>query len=237
MQEKTSLWDKITNRHQNNVFARKNRSLNNNVYQSIINDNNYNSNNGLASGDTQDWINGGKGIANLYNAYKGSGTGSSSSPIVQNAINSEVYGGGSSGSAITDAISGTGGGGSAVTDALNTEMGSSGGSSGGGSSVPWAAIAMAAKGGYNKLSNKTDKDYSDVEEAIIYPIQGAAMGSSYSGGNPWATAGGAAYGLGYAFKDDLGMKDSNFLTQMVFPIDLGDGGGLKIGGKGLSDLF
>ena len=28
-----------------------------------------------------------------------------------------------------------------------------------------------------------------------------------------------------SFKDDLGMKDSNFLTKMVFPIGLGDGGG------------
>lgn len=112
--------------------------------------------------------------------------------------------------------------------------GSSGGS--GASNVPWAAIANMAKGGYNAISGKDDKDYSDVEEAIIYPLQGAAMGASYSNGNPWAAAGGALYGLGYAFKDDLGMKDSNFLTQMVFPIGMGDGGGIKIGGKSILDL-
>jgi hypothetical protein len=112
--------------------------------------------------------------------------------------------------------------------------GSSGGS--GASNVPWAAIANMAKGGYNAISGKDDKDYSDVEEAIIYPLQGAAMGASYSNGNPWAAAGGALYGLGYAFKDDLGMKDSNFLTQMVFPIGMGDGGGIKIDGKSILDL-
>lgn len=230
------LWEKLNNRHQQNVANRRSQGQNN-LYQNIIYGSDTKTNNGLFGGDSSDWASAGKGFGNLYNAFSQGGSSSSSSPAIQSAINSEVSGfGGSSGSAITDAINGGGGSGSAVTDALNTEMGSSSGS-GGGSNVPWAAIAMAAKSGYNKLSNKTDKDYSDTEEAIIYPLQGAAMGNSFSNGNPWATAGGALYGLGYSFKDDMGMKDSNFLTQMIFPIDLGDGGGLKIGGKSITDFL
>jgi hypothetical protein len=53
---------------------------------------------------------------------------------------------------------------------------------------------------------------------------------------PWGALGGALYGLGYSFKDDLGMKDSNFLTQITHPIGMGDGGGLRIGGKPVLDL-
>lgn len=83
------------------------------------------------------------------------------------------------------------------------------------------AIANLAKSGYNAISGKEDKDYSDLEEGVIYPLQGASIGASYSGGNPWAVAGGALYGLGYSFKDDLGLKDSNFFTKLLFPIDLG----------------
>ena len=97
-------------------------------------------------------------------------------------------------------------------------------------------IASAAKNGYNSISGHGDKDYSDLEESIIYPLQGAAMGASYSGGNPWAALGGALYGLGYSFKDDLGLKDSNFLTQMLFPIGMGDGGGLRVSGNSILDL-
>ena len=111
-------------------------------------------------------------------------------------------------------------------------FGSSGGS-GGGSSVPWGAIAAIAKQGYNKISGHDDEEYSDVEESVIYPLQGAAIGSSFG---PWGAAGGALYGLGYSFKDDLGLKDSNFLTQVLFPIGMGDGGGLRIGGKSILDL-
>lgn len=109
--------------------------------------------------------------------------------------------------------------------------GAKGGSSGSG--TPWALIGSLAKGGYNKISGKDDKDYSDTEESIIYPLQGASMGAQFG---PWGAAGGALYGLGYSFKDDLGMKDSNFLTQMLFPIGMGDGGGLRIGGKSILDL-
>ena len=88
--------------------------------------------------------------------------------------------------------------------------------------TPWGAIGAVGKQGYNLISGKDDKDYSDLEESIIYPIQGASMGASFG---PWGALGGALYGLGYSFKDDLGMKDSNFLTKMIFPIGLGDGGG------------
>ena len=113
--------------------------------------------------------------------------------------------------------------------------GNSGGGlgSGSGGGTPWGAIASAAKSGYNAIANKDDKDYSDAEEAIIYPLQGAAVGSQFG---PWGAAAGALYGTGYAWKDDMGLKDSNFFTQMLFPIGMGDGGGLRIGGKSIIDL-
>ncbi len=126
--------------------------------------------------------------------------------------------------------------GSSGASTAATEAGKSGGlfgGSGGGSNVPWAMIAKVAKEGYNGISGHDDEEYSDVEESVIYPLQGAAMGSMFG---PWGAAGGALYGLGYSFKDDLGMKDSNFLTQMLFPIGMGDGGGLRIGGKSILDL-
>lgn len=80
------------------------------------------------------------------------------------------------------------------------------------------AIANLAKSGYNVISGKEDKDYSDLEEGIIYPLQGASIGSMWG---PYGALGGALYGLGYGFKDDLGLKDSNFFTKLLFPIDLG----------------
>jgi hypothetical protein len=94
--------------------------------------------------------------------------------------------------------------------------------------TPWGAIGSVAKGGYNAITGHNDKDYSDLEESIIYPLQGASKGAAFG---PWGALGGALYGLGYSFKDDLGMKNSNFLTQMIFPLDMGDGGGLRISGK------
>lgn len=129
--------------------------------------------------------------------------------------------------------------GSSGASSAATEAGKSGGlfggsgGSGGGSNVPWAMIAKVAKEGYNGISGHDDEEYSDVEESVIYPLQGAAMGSMFG---PWGAAGGALYGLGYSFKDDLGLKDSNFLTQVLFPIGMGDGGGLRIGGKSILDL-
>lgn len=176
----------------------------------------------------------GKGLSSL--GSNGSSTGNSA---LVNALS-----GNSSGSVITDAINGTGGSGSAITDAINSSMSSGsgsssngflskfkGGSSGGG--VPWAMIGGLAKGGYNSISGKDDKDYSDTEESIIYPLQGASMGAQFG---PWGALGGALYGLGYSFKDDLGLKDSNFLTQLLFPIGMGDGGGLRVSGNSVLDL-
>ena len=199
--------------------------------------NNFNSSYSQAGGT-------GNGIDNLGNLLgKGlSSLGSNSSSTGNSAIVNALIGN-SSGSAITNAINGTGGSGSAITDAINSSISSGSGSSGSflskfkggssGSSVPWAMIGGLAKGGYNSISGKDDKDYSDTEESVIYPLQGASVGASFG---PWGALGGALYGLGYSFKDDLGLKDSNFLTQMLFPIGMGDGGGLRIGDNSILDL-
>ena len=198
--------------------------------------NNFNSSYSQAGGT-------GNGFNNLGNALgKGLSSLGSNGSSTGNSALVNALSGNSSGSAITNAINGTGGSGSAITDAINSNMSSSGsnggllskfkgGSSGGG--VPWAMIGGLAKGGYNSISGKDDKDYSDTEESVIYPLQGASMGAQFG---PWGAAAGALYGLGYSFKDDLGLKDSNFLTQMLFPIGMGDGGGLRVGGSSILDL-
>ena len=92
----------------------------------------------------------------------------------------------------------------------------------------WGAIGSFAKQGYKGLTGHDDKNYSDMEESIIYPLQGASKGAMFG---PWGALGVALYGLGCSFKDDLGLKNSNFFTQMLFPFDMGDGGGLRISGK------
>jgi hypothetical protein len=89
----------------------------------------------------------------------------------------------------------------------------------GNGNTPWGAIASFAKSGYNTISGKNDKDYSDMEQSMIYPLQGASKGASFG---PWGALGGALYGLGYSFKDDIGLKDNNFLTNILFPIGMGD---------------
>lgn len=101
----------------------------------------------------------------------------------------------------------------------------------GGVGTPWGAIGNTAKAGYNAFTGKDDRDYSDLDQSIVYPLQGASKGAQFG---PWGALGGALYGLGYSFKDDLGLKNSNFLTQMLFPLDMGDGGGIKIGGKSIT---
>ena len=199
--------------------------------------NNFNSSYAQAGGT-------GDGFSNLGNLLgKGLSSLGSNSSTTGNSALVNALSGNSSGSAITDAINGVGGSGSAITDAINSNMTSGSGSNsnflskfkGGssGSGVPWAMIGGLAKGGYNSISGKDDKDYSDTEESIIYPLQGASMGASFG---PWGAAAGALYGLGYSFKDDLGLKDSNFLTQMLFPIGMGDGGGLRVNGESILDL-
>ena len=199
--------------------------------------NNFNSSYAQAGGT-------GNGFNNLGNLLgKGLSSLGSNSSATGNSALVNALSGNSSGSAITNAINGTGGSGSAITDAINSSMSSGSGSSGGflskfkggssGGGVPWAMIGSLAKSGYNSISGKDDKDYSDTEESIIYPLQGASMGAQFG---PWGAAAGALYGLGYSFKDDLGLKDSNFLTQMLFPIGMGDGGGLRVGGNSILDL-
>lgn len=209
--------------------------LNNNKQQDSFY-NNFNSSYAQAGGT-------GNGIDNLGNLLgKGLSSLGSNGSSTGNSALVNALSGNSGGSAITNAINGTGGSGSAITDAINSNMSSSnsngsflskfkGGSSGGG--IPWAMIGGLAKGGYNSISGKDDKDYSDTEESVIYPLQGASMGAQFG---PWGAAAGALYGLGYSFKDDLGLKDGNFLTQMLFPIGMGDGGGLRVGGSSILDL-
>lgn len=110
-------------------------------------------------------------------------------------------------------------------------MAKTGETSGGG--MPWGMIGSIGKKAYKAFTQHDDSNYSDLEEGIIYPLQGAATGSAFG---PWGTLGGALYGLKYSFKDDLGLKDSNFLKQLMFPIGMGDGGGLRIGNKSVLDL-
>ena len=186
----------------------------------------------------------GNGIDNLGNLLgKGLSSLGSNSSATGNSALVNALSGNSSGSAITNAINGTGGSGSSITNAINNSVSSGSGSNGsflsklkGGSSgggVPWAMIGSLAKSGYNSISGKDDEDYSDTEESIIYPLQGASMGAQFG---PWGALGGALYGLGYSFKDDLGLKDSNFFTQLLHPIGMGDGGGLRVNGNSILDL-
>ena len=86
--------------------------------------------------------------------------------------------------------------------------------------TPWGAIASVAKKGYGAATGHNDSNYSDLEESVVYPLQGAANGFSFGG--PWGALGGALYGLGYSFKDDLGLKDNKWYTNMLFPIGMGD---------------
>lgn len=97
--------------------------------------------------------------------------------------------------------------------------GGEGAGAGGGSSVPWAAIGKGAKSMYNSGFGLDDADYSDTEESVIYPLQGASVGAQFG---PWGALGGALYGLGYSFKDDLGLEDNEWYTDLIFPIGMGD---------------
>ena len=85
--------------------------------------------------------------------------------------------------------------------------------------TPWGAIGAVAKKGYGAATGHNDSNYSDLEEGIVYPLQGASMGAQFG---PWGALGGALYGLGYGFKDDIGLKDNNWLTNVLFPIGMGD---------------
>lgn len=93
------------------------------------------------------------------------------------------------------------------------------GGSGGSGGTPWGAIGSGAKTMYEAVSDKNPSDYSDMEQAIIYPLYGASQGSA---AGPWGALGGALYGLGYSFKDDLGLEDNEWYTDLLFPIGMGD---------------
>lgn len=240
----SNLWQKIENRHNNKGLSRVNNN-NSGLYEAIMKENN--NNGGQILGDTQGVVDGINGFAKLANTLGDkSGTGTGWGSIGQEA--GSILGG--SGGGLISATSSYGDGsswgsifnnsfdtaGSSALDSSENFSNFMGGSSGGSwaSNAPWGAIAGVAKGGYNAISGKDDKDYSDVEESVIYPLQGAATG--YQLGGPWGAAGGALYGLGYSLKDELGLKDSNLLTQVLFPIGMGDGGGLRIGGESILDL-
>lgn len=239
----SNQWAKLENRHAANVQNRRNSNENSSLlYQYLMNTPN-NSGSSNKWGTSEDWQNGANGFSKLAKGLLGNNTSSTSSlggslgsSAIGTAANNYIGGSSvSSGSAITDAINGVGGSGSAIKDAIGSTGSASGASSASsaGSSVPWALIGKVAKTGYNKISGHDDKEYSDVEESVIYPLQGASIGSMFG---PWGALGGALYGLGYSFKDDLGMKDSNFLTQITYPIGMGDGGGLRVGGKSILDI-
>lgn len=153
------------------------------------------------------------GGAKLFGSLKDGGlfggSGSNDLPLTSGGF----FGSGSSGSMTMDNILGNGGSGSMTFDNIT----SSGGGGFGG--TPLGVIGGIGKQGYNLFSGKGDGDYSDVEQSTIYPLQGASMGAQFG---PWGALGGALYGLGYSFKDDLGLKDNNFLTDIIFPIGMGD---------------
>lgn len=155
------------------------------------------------------------GGANLFGSLKDGGLfGGSTGSMSDTLLGGNYFGSGSSGSMTMDNILGNGGSGSMTFDNIT----SSGGGGFGG--TPLGVIGGIGKQGYNLFSGKGDADYSDVEQSTIYPLQGLSMGAST--GNPLAALGGALYGLGYSFKDDLGLKDNNFLTDIIFPIGMGD---------------
>lgn len=177
----------------------------------------------------------GKGLYNMYNKGEENGYfnfGNNSGPTTF-SLGDYTSAGGNGGFDALDNLSFTnkGGGLNNLSFAnLGEGAGSAAGSSGGfkgfgnfgggsGGGAPWGAIAGFAKQGYNGLTGKTDADYSDTEQTVAYPLQGAAMGSSFG---PWGALGGALYGLGYSFKDDIGLKDNDLLTDVFFPIGMGD---------------
>lgn len=246
-----ALWEQIKQKHENRKQNVASSNTDPNLLYNLLTQDKVNSGNSGGFGSSEGNL--GDGLTNIAKAAKtfmGSGsTGSNSVPSMyqfgnigsssSSAVPTQYQFGNESSALFGDYnIGGSNAGvGSLGSSSAATEAGKSGGlfsgSSGGGSSVPWALIGKVAKEGYNGISGHDDKEYSDVEESIIYPLQGASMGAQFG---PWGAAGGALYGLGYSFKDDLGMKDSNFLTQVLFPIGMGDGGGLRIGGKSILDL-
>ena len=164
-------------------------------------------------GGATDFVNGGM---KLYNGLKQSGLFNGSSGASTDGLSlGNYFGSGSSGSMTFDNIAGNTGSGSMTFDNV-----SGGGEGGGGGGMPWGAIGAGAKMGYNTILGKDDTEYSDAEQSTIYPLQGASTMSRFG---PWGALGGALYGLGYSFKDDIGLKDNDWLTDLIFPVGMGDG--------------
>lgn len=217
-----ALWEQIKNRHE----QRKQNVANTNSDTSALYNLLTNDKVDAQSNVNEDWSG---SLGNIAKAAKtlgqGFGSNNTSSVPTQYQFGNEgksLFGGFNIGG--SNAGAGTLGTNTGTTNTGGLFGGSSGGSSGGG--TPWALIGALAKGGYNKISGKDDKDYSDTEEGIIYPLQGAAMGSSFG---PWGALGGALYGLSYGFKDDtnkwVGIKEGSFWDKLRHPIGMGDGGG------------
>lgn len=246
-----ALWEQIKQKHENRKQNVASSNTDPNLLYNLLTQDKVKTQQQGSEGNLGDGL---TNIAKAAKTFMGSGsTGSSSVPSMyqfgnlgssasSGSVPSQYQFGNAGGSLfggynLGGSNAGVGTLGSSGASTAAKEAGKSGGlfsgGSGGGSSVPWAMIAKVAKEGYNGISGHDDEEYSDVEESVIYPLQGAAMGSMFG---PWGALGGALYGLGYSFKDDLGMKDSNFLTQITHPIGMGDGGGLRIGGKPILDL-
>lgn len=239
-----ALWEQIKQKHENRKQNVASSNTDPNLLYNLLTQDKVKTQSDTGFGSSEGNL--GDGLTNIAKAAKtfmGSGsTGSSSVPSMyqfgnlgSSASSGSVpsqYQFGNEGKSLfggfniggSNAGAGTLGTNTGTTNTGGLFGGSSGGSSGGG--TPWALIGALAKGGYNKISGKDDKDYSDTEEGIIYPLQGAAMGSSFG---PWGALGGALYGLSYGFKDDtnkwVGIKEGSFWDKLRHPIGMGDGGG------------
>lgn len=210
----SNLWEKLKDRHEQ---KRKQYGIVNNVFQPQITQPQNDKQNNLLGDTADDWNKGIQGFTGLYNSLKGNTN--KTDTTGGSGLFSSLFGNKSSGSAIIDAINGNGSSGSAITDSINNYMnsGSSSASSSGGG-TPWALVGVLGKSAYNGITGHDDKNYSDTEESIVYPLQGATIGASLG---PVGAAIGGLYGLGYSLKDDIGLKDSNFMTKALFPIDMG----------------
>lgn len=172
----------------------------------------------------------GKGLYNMYNKGKENGYfnfGNNSGPTTF-SLSDYTSAGGNGGFNAIDNLSFTNKGAGIdnlsfanLGEGASSAAGSSGGFKGFGSGggTPWGAIAGFAKQGYNGLTGKNEANYSDTEQTVAYPLQGVAMGSSFG---PLGALVGGLYGLEYSLKDDIGLKDNSLLTNVFFPIGMGD---------------
>lgn len=195
---------------------------------------------GLAGGGSQSSLgSSGDIFGNLGNIM---GSGNSGSAI-QDAIGMFMTDQSGSGSPIMDAISdyigGGSGDGSLISDAINAYassgnsntgwlsklkglFGKGGGTttnffngSGGISNAGWGAIGGIGAGLYDNFI--TGDSESDLDESITDTLKGFSIGANFG---PWGMLGGALYGLGHSFKDDLGIDGGNTLGKILFPIKL-----------------